>query len=188
MKATAWIVSFAAMALPGTTLAKAKWEEGEQIRRRFSLGLTFLKEQGFGIAVRGRINHFGGEISGGGNPWFLFAQGSCDELIFGFAPHVTASLLFFITDHERFFQSGIRAAAIWDRVYGFGGMLGYMGELSFTKLIALQAGVGLQIYPLGERRPKEIAEDECPGAVIDFNPITTIVQPYFGVNLLFYLL
>jgi hypothetical protein len=186
MKA-AWMLALFTLS-SSSALAKPKWAPGEEVQRRFSLGVTLLKEQGFGVAVRGRFNHFGVEAAGGGNGWWFLLGGDCDELVFGVAPHVTLSALFFISDHRQFFQSGIRAAAIWDHVFGFGGMAGYLAELSFTKLIALQAGVGLQIYPLGERRPKEIAEENCPGMEIDFHPLTTIVQPYFGVNVLFYLL
>jgi hypothetical protein len=180
----AWMIVLAL--LPSTALAKPNWAPGEEITRRFAVGLTLLKEQGFGVSVRGRFNHFGVEASGGGNPSFFLISGACDRLIVRFGGHATLSALFFITEHDKFFQSGIRAAAIWDQVYNFGGMLGYMGELSFTKLIALQIGVGLQIYPLGERRPKEIVQEECPGASISLSELN-IVQPYFGVNVLFYL-
>jgi hypothetical protein len=162
-----------------------KWEDGE-VRRHFALGATVL-EQGLGVLVRGRYEYVGFEVSGGGNPYLIPVTGGCNRALVGFPPHATASLLFFFNGHERFFQSGLRAAGVWDRVFGFGGQLGYMAELSFTELIALQIGAGVQVYPKGEDRPLELAREKCgPGASLF--PLSTFVRPYFGVNVLFYLL
>jgi hypothetical protein len=182
-----WLVTAALLLFEGPAWAKPNWEDGETIRRHFAAGVTLLKEQGFGLLLRGRFNHFGVEASGGGNPYLLLITGGCSEVTVGFAPHVTLSLLAFFNGEEKFFQSGLRAAGIWDGTFGFGGMLGYVGELSFTKLLALQIGVGIQIYPEGEKKPKEIVAERC-NAAVDLSPLTTIAQPYFGVNLLFYFL
>ena len=167
-------------------MAKPRWEPDEPIRRRFSLGVTLLKEHGFGLAVRGRLNHFGVEASGGGNGYLMFTSGDCREFLFGVAPHVTASFLFFFNGHERFFQSGLRLGGIWDGLFGFGGMLGYVGEMSLTKLIALQAGAGLQVYPEGGDGPQELVEEKCGGSS-EISPLATHVQAYVGINVLFYL-
>jgi len=158
--------------------------------RMFALGVTTLKELGFGATVRLRFDHFGLEASGGGMPWFVFVSGSCNAITGGFAPHATLSALAWFTGDQSRFQPGIRVAGMWDGQFGWGGQIGFNADFTLSDLLALNIGVGLQGYPEGESRGRAIVAEECsvsPDAVQTGDLAELIVQPQIGLNLMFYL-
>jgi hypothetical protein len=83
---------------------------------------------------------------------------------------------------------GFRVAGVWDSSFGFGGMAGYQLAVPISARVEVTGGAGVRIMPEGNDRAEDIVRDRCGTAdLVGFNPFT-LVQPYFGVGLVFYFL
>jgi hypothetical protein len=175
-------------------------------RRHLGIPISFLKELGFGVGLRGRLNHFALEANVGLAPYVFFVSGTCEDVTVGAAAHFTGSLLTFFSGQHNKFQSGLRLAAHADELFGPGGSLGWIGELNLGKVVALQLGAGVQIYPEGEERAENELIASCQGSTSDVfglsraevssteaelirdavSPVFTTYQSYIGGSVVIY--
>lgn len=159
---------------------------GDDYERHLGLGVSILKEHGFGAVARMQFAWFGLEASVALSPYFLFVSGACSELILEATWRVSASALG--TFGRGRLRHGPRLGFTFDGFFGPGGQLGYQLEVAFNPWLALSFGAGLLVFPLGEEPAEKRAAAACgvnPSS-IQLDPLQTIVQPYIGASLLFY--
>jgi hypothetical protein len=149
-----------------------------------------LKEHGFGAFMRARLNHVAVDVAAGFMPVLIMYQtssGSTVDIDGAMAPHGSASMLFFFTNDQKRFQNGLRIAGIYDRVMGWGGGLGWAGDLVWDRF-DLGFGAGLQLYPNFNEKAAEYFG--LPKSSFDNSTdvLTGALQIYFGVNASWYLL
>ncbi|MFH0976947.1 MAG: hypothetical protein V1874_14285 [Spirochaetota bacterium] len=159
------LVAFALLFSVSTLFAQesAPAVQAEQLNnpRSFALGITTLKEHGFGGMLRARWNHFAIDGSVGSLPWLIMyttEDGETTETEFDMSFHSDLSCVVFINSDQSRFQNGIRLGALYDSIGGKGIMGGWTGEITFTTF-ALCIGAGIQYYPdivdkLNEHFPK----------------------------------
>ncbi|MBN2495204.1 MAG: hypothetical protein JXR96_11470 [Deltaproteobacteria bacterium] len=160
----------------------------EPLPRSLAVGVGTLKELGIAAGlVRARFWYLGVEGAFGILPILLMVSGDCNETIFKVSMHATGSLLVYFNEDTGDVVHGVRVGGVWDQRFGLGIIAGYQGEMSLTHYLSLGFGAGLQIYPNGDDWVVETLEDAC-GSSVQPNALLTYVQPYIGVNLLFYFL
>ena len=169
--------------MPAVTQA----QEGKKGPRHLLVGLTTIKEHGFGVMLRGRANRVAVEAAVGYNPVLMVLQtedGSTDDIQAAMALHAGGHFLIYFTKSPyRKFQNGLKLGGIWDKVLGPGGMIGWVGDLTWTNF-NIAFGAGFQIYPDAEAG---IKKEFNPPSNAELSPLTT-VQPYLGVNFGWYIL
>jgi len=143
----------------------------------FALGLTSLKEHGFGGILRLKYSFLALEGSVGAMPAVLIFD-SYRSIEFGMPLNADAGLIFFFNDQNRDFRNGLRLGGTWNRAFGGGFMLGWTGDCILSRFI-LSFGAGMQYYPEGVSHLKKY-----------FDTVNTIekssnFQVYAGVSLLF---
>ena len=152
--------------------------------RTLAIGLTMVKEHGFGAVVRGRANHVAVDLAAGFNPLLVIITGDESKIDFGMPLQASLGPVFFISNDQANFQNGIRVNGIYNRALGPGGGVGWVGEIT-KRRFTIAFGAGLQIFPQATRRVKEYFSDLQDASLTSSAPE---VQFYFGVNLLWYLL
>jgi hypothetical protein len=153
--------------------------------RTFALGITTLKEHGFGGMMRGRWDHFAVDFAAGGFPWLIMyqtADGTTTNYDFDMSLHADLGFIVFINSDQSRFQNGIRVAGIYDSIGGKGAMFGWTGELTFNTF-ALCFGVGLQYYPDLIKKVNE----HFPATQDAELDSSFKYQWYLGVNFMWYL-
>lgn len=168
-----------------------QWEgRGEGWRcappRHLALGVTLLKEYGFGGAVRGRLNHVGFEAAGGYVPYFVFG-GDIDFRYFT-TGQANGALLVYFSGHDRPLQHGIKLGYSFNSLTHSGVFAGYMAEISNRERFGWSFGAGLQYFFGAEERIEDrLRRDAEPGESFDADGIAAL-QFYMGVTLHYYLL
>lgn len=153
--------------------------------RSFAIGLTTLKEHGFGAFIRLRAKVFALDLAYGFMPVFCLVQdtsGTALDLKADMSTiHTSASAVFFFGSDQRRFQNGLRFSAIYDNIMGPAGSIGWVGDIVWSSF-ALGLGAGLQIYPDFASRAGEhfgISKHSLEQGLNE-------VQPYFGLSLFWY--
>ncbi len=160
----------------------------EVYQRHLALGVSTVKELGFIAAqIRGRYDHVAFEAAFGLLPILIFITGDETGIIADYSLHATGSVLVFFNSDQSRMSHGLRAGAIWDGKFGWGGLVGWQGELRLTRLLSLSFGAGIQFYPQAGDWAGRRLEKEYPDASVNIDA-QTYVQPYVGVGLLLYLL
>jgi hypothetical protein len=154
--------------------------------RAFALGLTTLKEHGFGAFLRVRADHVALDIAYGTMPVLLVLQtrsgDTVDVKADMSAVHLDGSLLVFFSDNQKRFQNGLRGGVVYDSIMGPGAMFGWVGDLVWNRF-GLGFGAGLQVYTDFNSRVSKhfgIARSSVEDSL-------GTVQPYVGVNFFWYL-
>ncbi len=169
--------------------AQGSSSESQQVQsnnpRSFAVGITTLKEHGFGGMMRARWNHFAIDGSVGSLPWLVMyesADGTTTNYDFDMSLHTDLSCVIFINGDQGRFQNGIRLGGLYDSIGGKGVIFGWTGELTFNTF-ALCFGVGLQYYPdLIEK-----INDHFPDTRNADLDSSYKYQWYLGINLVWYL-
>lgn len=157
-------------------------------RRHFALGLSAMNEVGLMAAqIRVRWNYVGAEAAVGMSPVMAIAVGECYQLFLDVSLHTTASLLVFFNNDQKDFSNGLRLGGIYDTKLGWGAIIGWQAEQIIKPWLALQFGIGLQVYPDGASWANGKLHKACSDKYTDISPFLSYVQPYFGFGLLFYL-
>jgi hypothetical protein len=154
--------------------------------RRLALGLTTLKEHGFGGVLRLRFNHVALDATGGFMPLLIITStvgGTTMDIDGAMSAHGGIGPVFFFSGDQKRFQNGLRVNGIYDQVMGPGGGLGWVGEITMTRF-TIALGAGLQIYPEAEDR---IREHFGFSSAVKLDALSTSVQLYVGLNLFWYL-
>ena len=159
-------------------------DSGGDRPRTLALGITTLKEHGFGGVVRARANHVALDLAAGFNPVLVIVTGSVSKIDFGMPIQASVGPVFFINNDHAKFQSGIRLNGIYNKALGPGGGIGWVGDLT-KHSFAICFGAGVQIYPDASKRVKEYFPD-LKGA--DLSSSTPELQVYISINLLWYLI
>ncbi|MBI4705766.1 MAG: PEGA domain-containing protein [Deltaproteobacteria bacterium] len=146
--------------------------------RNVALGLTLLKEHGFGGLLRLRVNHVALDLAGGALPVFIMAP----DFRAALSAHASGSLVLFFSGDQRPTQHGLRLAGAYDQVLGPGGGAGWVGEWCWPHFV-FALGAGLQIYPLFDDYARKYFD---LGSEVDMG--FGVVQPYLGLNLFWYAL
>ena len=153
--------------------------------RTLAIGLTTLKEHGFGVMVRARANHVAGDLAVGFNPILVVGSGGSSAVDFGMPLQASIGPVFIFSNDQSTFQNGIRINGIYNRAVGPGGGLGWVGEITKAHF-TIAFGFGLQIYPQATKRVKEYFPD-LQGTELSSSPPPE-VQIYVGVNLFWYII
>ncbi len=154
--------------------------------RTFALGISTLKEHGFGCVMRLRFNHFALDGIAGFMPLMLIIEeqynGSTNtDFKFGMPLHVSGGAVIFFNDQLSRFQNGLRGAIVYDKGLGNGYTFGWVGDITWDRF-ALCIGAGLQYYPDPEEKVREYF-DLHP----EYDLSGSKYQPYIGVNFIWYL-
>jgi hypothetical protein len=166
--------------------AAGKSEEPQWGGRQLALGVG--EEHGFNGLVRLRFNHVAIEGALGAMPYVLSAVAGGDATyVIGASARATGSVIFFISDALRRYQSGIRLGGAFDSFFGPSALAGYVGELNLTERLALQAGAGFAYFPDGQRHADDALAKKSGTGAFKSSPLQTLVHVYGGVNLIFYL-
>jgi len=172
------------LAVPDDAMARKKKTceppSGQEWRcnppRHFGLGLALVKEYGFGAVFRGRINHVAFDAAVGYQPYFVTG----DVFRYASTVQVTGAFLVFFSKVWSRFQAGLKAAYAWNSLSGHGFLFGFNGEFSIRKHFALDLGAGIQAFPMANQLVREKLDLQG----VAFN---AVVQPYIGLNLVWYL-
>jgi hypothetical protein len=153
--------------------------------RTFALGLTTFKEHGFGVFVRLRMNHVAFDVAYGVMPVILMLQTTSGETVdmeFDMSTvHVGGSVVVFFSNNQKRFQNGLRLGAVYDSIMGPAPIVGWVGDVVW-KNFGLGLGAGLQVYPdFNDRVSKHF---DIPKSSVQEG--IGMVQPYFGLNLFWY--
>jgi hypothetical protein len=151
------------------------------------LGITLVKEHGFGAMFRLRFNHVALDATGGFMPLLIITQttdGATVKVDGAMSAHAGLGPVFFFNDDRKTFQNGIRVNGIYDQIMGPGGGAGWVGEYS-KSAFAMAFGVGFQIYPKADDR---IRKHFDYGSEVKLDPTNTVLQLYVGFNLFWYVL
>ena len=154
--------------------------------RTLAIGITTLKEHGFGGVVRGRMDHVALDFAVGFNPVLVIVSGDTSIVDFGMPLQLSLGPVFFFSSDQATFQNGIRLNGIYNRALGPGGGLGWVGEIT-KRHLTIAFGVGFQVYPQASRRVKEYFSD-LRDQDVDLSSSLPELQVYVGVNILWYLI
>ena len=178
-------IIFSANILFAQEAATSPQEQQLNNPRSFALGITTLKEHGFGGKLRARWDHFALDGSVGSLPWLVTyqtADGTTTNYDFAMSFHADASCVIFINSNQSRFQNGIRLGGLYDSVGGAGALFGWTGELTFNTF-AICFGVGVQYYPdLIDK-----LNDKFPDTKNSDMDSSYKYQPYLGVNFMWYM-
>ena len=159
-------------------------EEGETHNpRTLAIGLTTLKEHGFGVMVRARANHVAGDLAVGFNPILVVGSGGSSAVDFGMPLQASIGPVFIFSNDQSTFQNGIRINGIYNRAVGPGGGLGPAGRAGWhvraptpggslqRRLGTAQTGPGNGRSVLSPRQhsgglPSDLSMRELLGAVL----------------------
>lgn len=155
--------------------------------RRFALGISTLKEHGFGALVRLRFNRVALDAAAGFLPVIILTQSSDGTTLNvdgALPPHASLGPVFYLNDQYKGFQNGVRVNGIYNGLMGPGVGAGWVGEITKTSF-TLGFGAGFQVYPNAEDR---IRDHFHYGSSIQLDATTTVLQIYAGLNLLWYVI
>jgi hypothetical protein len=160
-------------------------EPAPKYPRKFALGVTLLKEHGFGAFARLRFDHLAIDVAYGLYPIIVMIEYG-DDVDFKADIsyiHVDGGLIYYFSDDQRRFQHGIRLAGIYDDIMSGGFMFGWVGDLVWGQF-GLGLGAGIQVLPAAQNR---ILKHFDLNGIVKVSPLVGILQVYVGVNLFWYL-
>ncbi len=151
-----------------------------------AVGITALKEHGFGVAARALVGRVGVEAALATQPWFYAIAGGCNEVHFEFLKHATAGAVIAVANIKDKFRVLVKAGAGWNEAVGPEGRAGAGFDLYLGKRMFLDFGAGIAVVPGVVDRMRAVAKDKCgTGALTSSDESQAIVQPFVGATLYF---
>ena len=174
-------LSSAAFAQEVPVVKNTDHQQAAPVYRDFALGVTALKEHGFGLLGRYRINHFALDFAGGFGLAVLKDSFSGKTKV-KFPYQVDLGCSFFFNDEKERFQFGMKLAGLFNQAMGFGGILGGVGELASGRF-ALNFSAGLMYLPQYKSYMKDYLKTTN---VKSTTGLGGGVEIYFGASALIY--